>query len=600
MVKKHPLNSNWTTNNTSVFNGDIVQSYGINLSRKEGFLVAGSEFVPHTTNSDVGSLTVPSSFCNIAGRTYMAADTIYYTDDLSTTKFAADAVTGHPTAMYDTDIALAYSDGSFISSFIVTTGVSGGLAYVYAKYGPTAAAQWTTIATLDAHTASNRYPLAMFQRSILVCEGVNAITQVLINNDSTYTVTSKYITLPRSMQIQWIKVTYSQVFIGCVDTYYGDKFVVFRFDPFSLQQSKMTIDAVSAVPFIYADNIYLLDSKGIIWMYNGMGFSQFGVRFPGSYAENVSINTPHRNGITVSDSLVRFLMPATFPYIYGGVWTLDMTNKRLYHEFGAQQSATTQVDYGTVNLTQTGAMIKSTSFSSYTTTGAYTNDGEFIGGLSMKTSASASLIGVFSSKRAPSKATSFARRGWFVTPRLSSEDGFIDGQWHYVFLRYIKEWFPFGSLSGTLRVGYKITEGANDQTLSQDTCTWVNSTSYTTTATQIANVSIGDYFFITNGQGAGYGSYITNITGTTTKTVTFKDAIPLTCTGTFNVLYSSFQRITAYDNDETISIKEYYLGSFPDNIHSDWVQLLIELDGTVGLEEYNISYKNNLLIDKLQ
>lgn len=593
-LKKLPKDRNWLPSYESDASGSINDNFCINLSQRNGYVFAGGNLIPHTTESDLTGLETPSSYVCESSNHFVASDKVYLTTNLSTTLFAKDTVKySSSDLLLPTDVDFKYigTNGTVNGAFVTTCGfgTGGSATAVYAYVRQFNSSDWVQIPTVISSSDNGFYPIEVIGRVAYYRSSASEISSALFNNDATITFNDKVIKLPyNKYYIRWFKSANDKLYIGCWTSYRGNDFTVFEYDPYTQGSREIPTGFVDASPIVADNNLYMVTSSGWLVQFDGRSFSPI-ARFPGYYVNGVQMNLPHRNGYCFSDGKVRILMPSTLPYIYGGIWTYDTVYKRLYHEYAPLYEKSSNTRYGTPVITSAGFLARAGAGAS-----GVADDGEMICGLTMRVNATTTLTGIFTTKRSPSSST-YTKRGFFVTPRIATDnDNSVDATWKRVLVRYINRYFPVGVKTGTIRLKYRIDDESNIQPTSYDTCTWVNTTSYTCPATQIASVAVGDEVFILDGNGAGFSSHIVSITGTTTKTVTIYDTLPFTASGTFQVQYQNWSRIP--DDITSASLSSAIL-DIPETAIGDWIQFKIEIIGDFGIEDITVGYQDNSFIE---
>lgn len=123
------------------------------------------------------------------------------------------------------------------------------------------------------------------------------------------------------------------------------------------------------------------------------------------------------------------------------------------------------------------------------------------------------------------------------------------------------------------------TEKRTGYPLYVNSATWASATTFTTTA-DISLVEVGDEVEIISGYGAGHLAHITEITGTTTKTVTIDTSIG-SASQTVNVRFQNWTKLpTGFSSGKYVSVGV--------NEVSPWVQFKVQLSGSVELERFTV------------
>lgn len=328
--------------------------------------------------------------------------------------------------------------------------------------------------------------------------------------------------------------------------------------------------------FTYNNVPHVITEKGYIQQYNGAGFytvAQFpwagkgkmmeGVK-PGQVQDSPTSLAVHPKGAKVSGKYVFINVDATDGYDAdvnlstrgaSGVWVLNMETYSLNHRYALTAAAT---DWGSHKVERSGPLLMVDAPETRIMVG----------------SAIAGVPGVW-------MESSDETYGYFVTTRHESEaitdayekfvvkaDGFSSGQsitWMYKDLQ--KSEYPLTVLD----------------------ITWLNATQFTT-ADALDGVSEGDSIEIVAGYAAGRNTFISNIEGTITKTVTITNSI-----GVLNEISDIYIDNWVQAENGVLSENNVQHKVFGASNTSTFRQHKVLLEGNVTLRE--IMSKSNIKIN---
>jgi hypothetical protein len=369
--------------------------------------------------------------------------------------------------------------------------------------------------------------------------------------------------------INWIRVTSSSVFIG-LQNKLGElePSQVVHYEPYTERTRIFTINEGATMGFIKDENCHIIDKLGQIRQFTGASFQPY-LYFPCYYRDETLTTLPHRNGIIERGQIVKIAWEGQYPDP-AGVWVIEDNN--LYHKHSLVFDKDTINSLGALEVESLGAI--------------YEDDNLFIGG-NLKDGTSTDVKGVFSTIKT---AVATDNRANFTTAKLISQE--IIDIWQDIVLKYDP------ATGGTIKVKYKVEPNKVGIT-DEYTGTWTSSTTFTSTtagfitAVNNGNIAVGDEVIIRTGQGGGLLAHITQITGTTTKTITIDEGLDDISSGTFTFSVEKWKLINFDINNNKFSseasLKDEKLES---------TQLKVEINKHT-LEEIQVSNVPNYSIKKI-
>ncbi len=365
--------------------------------------------------------------------------------------------------------------------------------------------------------------------------------------------------------INWIEYTKSEVFIG-LQHISGDTLpsYVVQYQPYTEVTRIFTIEEGATVGFIVNENCHIIDKAGQIRAYNGSAFPAYDY-FP-PYWTGDKITLPHRNGIVVENDQYYCLWEGQYPFP-SGIWAYE--NKRLYHKHGfvfdpavLNSLSAIETPSGLRALYDMGTNVLAGAL-------VYGSDNEEI------------VEGVFSKEKATGVDVSSYSRASFVSPRFPSVD--VNTIWQRIFGKI--DHLGTGD-SGELVLKYRqqsasVAEGKNATSFAG---IWTSTTTFTcadagfVSAVNSGYIAVGDEVIVRRGQGAGLNLQITEITGTTTKTITVTNGLADITSGEFNFSVENWKYIQ--NRDLTAQ-------------NNEWLQVKAEIQDNVALEEIQVTSKTN-------
>lgn len=366
--------------------------------------------------------------------------------------------------------------------------------------------------------------------------------------------------------INWISVTSSAMFIGLCNKLGEDEpSKVVHFQPYAKRTRIFTIKEGATIGFVQNENCHIIDKMGQIRAFSGTTFKPY-TYFPCYYRDELMETLPHRNGIIVRGDIVKIAWKGQYPDP-AGIWVIEDGN--LYHKHSLVFNKTVFNSLGAIEVDEIGALYEDTDIY----IGASVIDG-----------VEAEIEGVYSSVETNVASDN---RAHFITPKLISQG--ISEIWQDIVVKYDPE------TDGDIKVKYKVEPNKVSET-AEYSGTWTSSTTFTCdTATFITavnndNIEVGDEVIVRKGQGAGLLAHITEISGTTTKTVTIDEGLTAISNGKFTFSVEKWKKVNMTLNNDKFSAK----ASLKDE-KLESTQLKVEIDKHT-LEEIQVSNTTNYKI----
>ena len=564
--------------------GDIWASFNLDLISNPG-KIRVSPKVDFTTSSGDNALFVkPYAFIRNQAST-AAVDSYFAICDQAVfvrrvdaaTAFVKDTYTDSPTSV----LSALYSDAININGTLAIT-TKQEIYQLTRTNSVSTEGVWITnwgTATLGRALVNNiPHPVCLgFDNVFLVGD------QVAVDNEgasgervgqasvhtvtATNTATLNRLVFPADFEILWIRSSSSNYWIGTRHKYGGEG-KVFSWDGFSENYvGDYGVGAEISFAGVIKDGIcYTINNNGQLLQFNGAGFSEI-ARLPiafhktdrwdndGAVPPTIGYSV-HRNGIALIDNKINILLGAGIDgnnnefleNMVSGIWEYTK-DTGLYHKYSITKGNNAAIrDYGSPVLVFPGALFEVGK--------AYRG---FFAGAQLYTDGSSTLTSVIGNISGDTNE----KLGYFITPRIYAEQ--IEEIWQKIFLNY----------KALTTTGHYITvkyRQSVDYTPTFDQLgTWTSTTTFTTTATEMANVAVGDEIEILSGEGSGLSASITAISGSYTVTI---DTALTSASGDFRFRVSNWTDITDI-TDLVSAYKEFSVGK-----NSNWIQFKVIMFGT--------------------
>ena len=360
-------------------------------------------------------------------------------------------------------------------------------------------------------------------------------TMVATADDSSEADENKLIFEP-NYYVNWMGVTSSAVFIG-LQHKEGELLPsrVVYYEVYSERTRIFQIEEGATVGFIVDDNCHIIDKTGQVRYFTGALFKPYQY-FP-PYYRGEKITLPHRNGIVVKGDMIKILWEGQYPDP-AGIWILEGGN--LYHKHSLVFNKTTLNSLGAMEAEELGALFE---------------EDELFMGASLLDGSGSEIKGVYSSTEGEGVSVADDQRTQIMTAKLFSPHMY--SLWQDMALKYD----PVSG--GEFIVKQKIeaatiTEGSGATAFNG---VWTADDVFTCSDTEFVseidagNIAVGDEIIVRKGQGAGLLAHITEISGTTTKTITIDEGLTAISSGSFTFSVEKWEKMIFNSKDTKFSHK---------------------------------------------
>lgn len=346
--------------------------------------------------------------------------------------------------------------------------------------------------------------------TLLLANDNKVHTMIATANDPSESDENKLI-FDSTHYINWIGITNSAVFGGLHHKQSSTlPSQVFYYEPFAERIRIFTIKEGATMGFIKDENCHIIDKTGQMRVFTGSSFQVYNYFPPYHRGEKIT-KLPHRNGIRVIGDIVKIAWEGQYPDP-AGIWVYEDDN--LYHRNSLVYDADNLNSYGAIELSELRAL--------------YEDNGIFVGA-GVENATGANVEGIYSTLGGSVADTN---RGHVVTSKFISPE--INNVWQDILLKYEKG----ASFVAKQKVEAEgVVEGSGAPAF---TGTWTSATTFTSTdatfitAINDGDVKVGDEIIVRKGASAGLLAHITEIEGTTTKTVTIDEGLATTGNFTFS------------------------------------------------------------------
>ena len=625
----------WVVDTQTELSGDLQETFNVDINSQPGKLSLSRKIIPHTTNSDeadMGLITEFSFNSSYDGTNRYwaissgpASDTdaglVYYTPDLSTTKFAPDVLADSPTTLNDPDLETPFLDNlDYDTMFVSNTtdaevykldNTGWNLTWGTGMFG---AGQWT----IGLPIVLKRY------QDWLLIGNNNYLDTIDSQNEINGNLGTKHrVKFESTMQVAWIECTKDNIYIGLWNKHnWNSQSQIVEYNIFSETTNTLYIDEGNTIGFIHDDVCHILDARGNIKEYNGRTFEKV-IGFPYSYThgENLkklnNIDLPHRNGIKVIDGRPTFNIGSAitsfeFTGIKSGLWVWDTVNKSLFHKQSASlDTISTNLDYGiTLDKTPDGDPLYGALFSlnGYSEIGYNYSNGHFCSNVlaakCLPVDNTNYVYGIFQYEL----DTSYNKRGYVITPKITSSS--IDSMWKRILIKYDYTsngpiYFPLPNGDhGIIGAKYRTDNNYNHLPPLYADIGWITDSTFQVSGSAFPNyMREGDEVFVTAGKGAGGSATIAKIVYNTipdSYTITLDEYIVPSASGVFYYELTNWIQLNPYVVDDQVGWIQI---DIPETAVSEWIQFKIELRSafegqSYQINEIQIGVQPNLILEK--
>jgi hypothetical protein len=428
------------------------------------------------------------------------------------------------------------------------------------------------------------HPMEIFETKNLLCIGN---TSAIVCITSGNTVSPTVLSIPSNFTIVDLTYFNNRMYVATVSQNGADA-TLFEWDGSSASANfGYKIAGRSIVSMcVYDQSVCLLTSRGELLRFNGGGFVQlatlpFFQDKDASWAYQPAILDHQAQGnsmdvvdeylyINVSNNiLIKNNQYEVIPSFPAGIYQYH-PDFGLVHKLSLSQSSiNTVTDYGQTYGNFPNAIRRlQDAGSSYPNSPTYANGTRFLAGATLTDSSLVENTYLLS-------MTSGESRGEFVTSKIFSSNITDNQQTVTVKFKNLID------STDKIIVKYKYIDKKNYPIVLTPTVsravTWVNNTTFTSTDTKMADVSIGDEVSVMSGNGAGSLAHITNIQFSLgTYTVTLDEQIIGILNGNMSgVFIDNWVKLQTITSSNMDGFEEITIGG-----DSKWIQLKFELRGS--------------------
>ena len=582
MPIKIPAQNKWYQSNRGDIFGSIWSSFNIDLTqqrdRQKGNLRT-TRMLLGATSATLTDLGVPVAFKQFGEATYAVAGAeLYVQGSAHTSTWSKVTGTGTPPTNLSQD--------SDMEIFLNKLWISEGSDDDVHNYNGTA---WGTQATGLAAGANTPHMMCVYADR-LYCSGQVSNDSVIYSMNTSEVVatsgTNTMTILDNSKNcITFLRPVSDGIWVGTVNTR-GGKGTVYKWDGSTINTPDATyhLQSAGALAGIVKDDVlYIVDADGRLMYFNGGTFVELD-RFP--IKENYltySLGTEnlrwiHPNGMTVADDRILMLidnnywigaLKDTIPEnVPSGIWEWSK-DTGLYHKFslshcpvsGAGGGSITDYGQNRFGVSTTPSVPGACAFIKQNLTPASDNGTLFAGAKLSITAATNNLIyGIW----IDDLNDTVQKYGYIVTPKIYASG--IEDSFQKFYIRHRK----LINSTDKIIVKYRNTEVDPDEA----TITWVDTDTFTVTATAVPDLAVGDEVEVIQGDGSGKCAHISSFTGTTTLTVNLDDTFTGVTTRTAKARFQKWIKC-GEGADQTVKWHQ-----FPIGINDTWVQLKICMQWT--------------------
>lgn len=566
--------------------GSLSYSRGIDFSTEKGRILNSPTCLKIINENDLPTLTDPIVAFAVSDSRWYGAGTKVFRNASGTTDptntWALDTSTGTPTT------TLLESDLVYFNGRLRVSGVNTG--DIYELNGTTWSSWWKGVGALNQSALSTgRFvPLKVAPNGRLyILDNANKVYNVTTGGTVTKSGNGTLDFSSTGYVFQCMQMSSTRMWLGGRDGATGMGVVV----EWDMSLNEATPNKIYSIEgtgvcnvLIWDDSPVLLLTDGTMRFFDGSSFyRKDGAQLPKAPAGyvyrpdlvrtsflNLSSFNIHPNGSAVIDGLPHYLMSLTLrdstdtnvrgqdPKFIAGVFCYD-PEIGLYNRFPIEVNGAT-TGFGA------NAPISASSITMGALISAPSQKTSFIGSARFNTDGDTRAV-IFSDD----KARSLASRGFFV---LNPFVGTAKDLWEKVEVFATR----FKNSSDRILLKYRLGKSPNFPFMA--TATQTSTTTFTSTDANFANVSQGDWVYITYGSGSGCTAHVSTISySAPTYTVTLDEAtIGYQANSAIEVIVDNFKRLATIDNAKT----DYHAPSVPatEGSHTFW--LMVELRSSAG------------------
>lgn len=494
-MKRLPQTGIWTQKNIGDIFGDLISSFNLDLSSKQGVVQASPRYMTNTVIS--GGVPFAFVYNDALAKWYSGAvgAGIYVGGANAGVAFTADVATSTPTMSNDRPDLCPFSIANVTYTYamnneLIKLAVGGG--------------SWSQIGSIGG--ATNGAPLLNFKGRLYFCVAQNKMYSsdgASITSSSTYTIDLS------GYQRQFINCGFagaSSIYLGTYTTSPSGKSLLYKWDGTnSTPTSVYEVDAQAVLAVVERFGVpWIIDSNGVLSALNGVTFRPM-ARLP--FDKNKMLpfcnglgesQIVHYNGMTIDGDRIlinvngKYADGTTDENVPSGTWEYN-DNNGLFHHLAPNTwlsgTTTTAVDYGYTRIIQAGAIKKATH-------ATYASDGNLLAGFAYNTDNTPTLV---RSIQVNNLNDNKQKSAYLTTIKLFSSN--IDDTWQKFWPR-IKR-----LLNSTDKIIVKYA--VKDFVSVESTFTWASTTTFNT-PTDLSSY-VGYEIEVISGIGAGRMAHITSV-----------------------------------------------------------------------------------------
>lgn len=575
-----PEERQWSILNTSELLGNIYATRNVDFSH-DGFIAqaqrtryVGRQDTTTGTFGDVYAI-VYGDFDGVSEKYWFVTENNLFTLAWDFATFAIDGIASSPSLTPGAD-GVTWHGKLWVSDNTQLCRLAAGT--------------WT-VTGIMALTSGRAHPVCAFDYEALFVGNGNEIKQ-LASDETTVTTP---ITVPSEHRIHWIRNVGGSVWFGTENTSTGYA-KVYQWDGSSDNfNNEYDVDCTWVYSGVnYNGTLYIFTNDGRLMAFNGVGFAE-AARLA-TYTDVITSTTRFttsrgvkpanglnvfQRGMDVIEGKIHVLVNAE---TVSGISTLSIAKPRttagiyvyepnigLHHKYGLSNSSA-ETDYGTgvfANSELAGVIAPILD-------NAVSYPASTVGSTLLYTCALQSNVAATKYYTVGSVTTG-PNRSSFETTRVESPE--LQEAWRTVFIKY-EALAATDSIVLKYRTAYR---AGVPFTTAYNSCTWTNTTTFTSANTGFANAQVGDEVLILNGTGAGSYAHISAISyNAPTYTVTLDETITgIVANDTCGVIVDNYTKIdTITSTEESPNIFTRYAKiSIPATSPSEWIMLKVEMRG---------------------
>ena len=377
--------------------------------------------------------------------------------------------------------------------------------------------------------------------------------------------------------ITFLRPVSNGIWIGTVNSRGGKGNIYFWDGEQTSINATYHLESAGALAGVIRDDVlYCMDADGRLLAFNGETFVEVD-RLPikENYLTGALLATGdrwiHPNGMTVVDDRILLLIDNNYyigslkdtiqENIPSGIWEWSK-DTGLYHKYSLSHCPVSGggggsiTDYGQNRFGVSGALgiPGACAFLKQNQTPASDN-GVLFAGAKLSTTATAQIFGIF----IDDLNDTVQKYGYFVTPKIYSQN--LQDAWQKVYIRHRK------LLNSTDKIIVKYRVEEDDPV--EATITWVDTDTFTVTASAVPDLAVGDEVEVIQGDGSGKCAHVSSFTGTTTLTVNLDDTFTGVTTRTAKARFQKWKKC-GEGTDQTVKFHQFPIGA-----NNTWVQIKV-------------------------